>query len=45
MTTSEGEVRVFENGDLVILEDVDGKGHGTRFPSDEDTLIVLIRLE
>lgn len=44
ITTSDGEIRVFEKGDAVLLADLEGKGHGTRFASDEATLIVSIRL-
>ena len=44
ITASDGVARVFERGDVVILEDVSGAGHGTRFVGDEDSLVVLIRL-
>jgi hypothetical protein len=44
MTTSDGETRVFEKGDVVMLEDVSGTGHGARFVSEGEALVVLIRL-
>lgn len=44
MTASDGESRVFEKGDIVMLEDVGGRGHGTRFLSDEESLVMLVRL-
>ncbi len=44
MATSDGETRVFEKGDVVMLEDVSGSGHGTRFASEGEALVVLIRL-
>jgi hypothetical protein len=37
-TASDGEVRRFDPGDLVLLEDTDGKGHSTRII---ETCIVL----
>lgn len=41
---SDGEARGFEKGDVVLLEDVSGAGHGTHFVSDEESLVLLIRL-
>ena len=44
LTASDGEARVFEKGNVVMLEDVSGTGHGIHFVSVEDSLLLLIRL-
>lgn len=42
--TSDGEVRRFGAGDVALLEDVSGKGHGTRVGGDGDGLGVFVQL-
>ena len=45
VTVSDGEVRVFMPGDLILLEDLTGKGHYTKFPEHaEDNLILVTPL-
>jgi hypothetical protein len=43
--TSDGEVRRFGPGAAVLLEDLDGKGHRTRVPGDEDWLAMVVVLD
>jgi hypothetical protein len=42
--TSEGDVRRFGPGDLLLLEDVDGLGHTTRRVSDGERLTLVVTL-
>lgn len=44
VTASDGTVRRFPAGSVLLLEDTVGKGHTTRFVSDEDVLIVSVTL-
>lgn len=44
-TTSDGEVRRFPPGDIVLLEDTHGRGHRTRIVGDEDWLAAVISIE
>lgn len=39
-TTSDGAVRRFDPGAVVILEDTEGKGHSTRVVGDEELLML-----
>ena len=39
---SDGETRVFVPGDLVLLEDLTGKGHYTRFPASAGENLILV---
>ncbi|MGD9713868.1 MAG: hypothetical protein AB7V46_17675 [Thermomicrobiales bacterium] len=42
-TASDGETRIFRPGDLLLLEDVDGKGHVTRLL--EETVVLAVELQ
>jgi len=42
--TTDGEVRVFAPGDVVLLEDTEGTGHRTRIPGTEDWLAMVVVL-
>ena len=44
VTASDGAVRRFPSGSLLLLEDTTGEGHTTRFVSDDDELIVSVTL-
>jgi hypothetical protein len=44
VTTSDGTVRHFPAGRVLLLEDTTGKGHSTRVVSDDDMLIVSVTL-
>ncbi len=44
-TTSDGEVRVFTPGDVVLLEDTSGAGHRTRVPDGADWLAMVVVLD
>ena len=44
VTASDGMVRRFPAGSLLLLEDTTGTGHTTRILSDDDALIVSIAL-
>jgi hypothetical protein len=44
ITASNGDVRYFSCGDLLLLEDTWGKGHSTRITSEEDVLIFAVAL-
>jgi hypothetical protein len=41
---SDGEVRHFGSGSIVLLEDTTGRGHNGRFVGTEDALIVIVEL-
>jgi hypothetical protein len=41
---ADGERRLFKAGDVILLEDVDGKGHRTVVASDEDASFLAIQL-
>jgi hypothetical protein len=43
--TSDGEVRRFPPGEVVLLEDTCGKGHRTRIVGDEDWLAAVVSIE
>ena len=45
ISASDGEVRRFSHGDVVLVEDVTGKGHASRVTSDVNSLALLIELE
>jgi hypothetical protein len=45
VTVSDGAVRRFPAGSLLLLEDTTGKGHSTRTTSDDDVLIVAVTLD
>jgi hypothetical protein len=42
--TSDGEVREFNPGDMLLVEDTTGKGHSGQFTSDEDVVALVIVL-
>jgi hypothetical protein len=44
VTASDGTVRRFPAGSLLLLEDTSGEGHTTRFVSDDDVLVVSVTL-
>jgi hypothetical protein len=44
ITASDGEVRRYPAGSVLLLEDTTGKGHATRITSDEDALLVAVTL-
>jgi hypothetical protein len=44
VTASDGTVRRFPAGSVLLLEDTTGHGHTTRVVSDEDVLIVSVTL-
>jgi hypothetical protein len=44
VTTSDGAVRRFSAGSILLLEDTTGSGHSSRIVSDEDVLIVAVAL-
>jgi hypothetical protein len=41
---SDGEIRRFHPGDVVLVEDVNGRGHTTRVVGDDDVCGVFIQL-
>jgi quercetin dioxygenase-like cupin family protein len=43
--TSDGDVRRFQPGQVVLLEDTHGKGHRTRIVGDEDWLAAVITVD
>ena len=43
--TSDGDVRRFPPGEVVLVEDTHGKGHRTRIVGDEDWLAAVITVE
>jgi quercetin dioxygenase-like cupin family protein len=44
ITASDGEVRTFSSGDVILVEDTKGKGHSSRVISDDDSLALLVKL-
>lgn len=44
VTASDGAVRRFPVGSLLLLDDTTGKGHTTRIVSDDDVLIAAVTL-
>jgi hypothetical protein len=44
ITASDGEVRRFSGGAVVLVEDTTGTGHASRVISSEDSLSLLVRL-
>ena len=44
VTASDGSIRRFLAGSLLLLEDTTGKGHATRITSNDDVLIVAVAL-
>jgi hypothetical protein len=45
VTSSDGEVRRFSPGSVLLAEDTTGKGHASRVSSDCDSLTAVVRLE
>ncbi|HCU91095.1 MAG TPA: hypothetical protein DGR97_14180 [Gammaproteobacteria bacterium] len=41
---ADGEIRQFSIGDVILLEDVSGKGHDTRVVSAEPALFAIVAL-
>lgn len=44
VTASDGEMRTFSKGDVLLVEDTTGKGHASRVVSEESSLALLITL-
>jgi hypothetical protein len=44
VTASDGTIRRFPAGSVLLLEDTTGKGHATRIVSGEDALLVTVAL-
>ena len=44
VTASDGETGGFRKGDILMLEDVSGTGHGTIIVGESDSLCLLVRL-
>ena len=44
-TTSDGEVRIFRTGDIFLLDDTRGKGHGSRFTGKSGFLAMMTPLK
>ncbi len=44
ITTSKGITRYFEGGDILLMEDIDGKGHKTRNVKDQLRHSIFIKL-
>ena len=44
-TASDGEIRIFGPGDVVLLEDTTGVGHRSRVVGDEDVILAVIQLD
>ena len=44
VTASDGEVRTFSKGDVLLVEDTTGKGHRSRVTGVEDSLALLMTL-
>lgn len=42
--SSDGEVRQFSKGDVLLAEDTTGRGHKSRVIGDEESLSLLVRL-
>lgn len=43
--TSDGEVRRFGPGGVVVLEDTEGKGHSTRVVGEEDLIMLGVAID
>ena len=43
--TSDGEIRRFKKGDIVLVEDTSGKGHRSRYIGSGEGLIGVIKLD
>ena len=44
VTASDGETRRFKTADVLLVEDVAGKGHKSRVVSEEDSFAVMVKL-
>ena len=42
VTASDGEMRTFSKGDVLLVEDTTGKGHASRVISDEPSVALLV---
>jgi quercetin dioxygenase-like cupin family protein len=45
VTASDGEKRSFGPGDCVLMEDVDGKGHGSHVRSGHDCVAAIVPID
>jgi quercetin dioxygenase-like cupin family protein len=44
ITVSDGDVRRFSAGDMVLLQDITGKGHQTQVVGEEEMLVAAVQL-
>lgn len=44
LTASDGETRKFTSGDVLLVEDTEGKGHRSRVTNSQDSVSIMIRL-
>ena|SRR5688572_13796516 len=44
VSSSDGEIRTFSRGDVLLVEDTTGKGHASRVISEENSIALLITL-
>jgi hypothetical protein len=44
VTASDAEMRRFKTGDVLLVEDVSGKGHRSRVISEDDSLALMVEL-
>jgi quercetin dioxygenase-like cupin family protein len=44
VTASDGEARTFSRGDVLLVEDLTGKGHASRVVSEEGSLALLVNV-
>ena len=45
LSASDGQIRLFVSGDVLLAEDTTGKGHSSRVVGGTDSLIAMIQLE
>ena len=45
VTASDGEVRTFAEGDVLLVEDTTGKGHTSKVISQQESVAILVRLQ
>lgn len=44
LTASDGQKRIFRSGDVLLLEDIKGKGHKTKVSSKDDFVAAVVQL-
>ena len=45
VTASDGDTRAFDAGDLVLMEDVTGKGHSTHVKGADDCIVAVVPID